>query len=145
MAPDGKPLSVLPGINCWDDVSFVARLMAIPGCHVEELSGKAVYRYNRHSGQTSLSRTSRQYQLDQHIQCALQLTEWFQANRLSAIYEPFILRLKFLAKVKLLRGQGAVGRIGEWRKTFPETSAYIMGMSPDMSLPLRMAFRLISL
>lgn len=145
MAPDGKPLSVLPGINCWDDVSFVARLMALPGCRVEELSGKSVYRYNRHAGQTSLSRASRQYQLEQHLQCALQLTEWFQANELSAIYEPFLLRLKFLSKVKLLRGQGAASRIAEWRDTFRETSAYIMKMSPDMSLPLRIVFRLLSL
>ena len=144
-APDGKTLSVLQGINCWDDLSLVARLAALPGCRMVELEGEPVYRYNRHSGQTTLSRTDRQYQLEQHMECALRLTRWFDNNGLSAIYEPFLIRLKFLSKVKLLRGQGAYSRIAEWRTTFPETSAYIMKMSPDMSLPLRIVFRLLSL
>lgn len=143
-APDGKPLSDLPGINCWEDLSLTARLLALPGCRVETLGGEPIYCYRRTGKSAGLSRRSREYLLEQHLRCALELTEWFEANGLSAIYSPFIDRLKFKAKIKILQGKGAFGRIKEWREIFPETSASIMKMSPDMSLPLRVAFSLLA-
>lgn len=144
-APDGSPLSILPGINCWDDLSLTSRLLAVPGCRVADLDGSPVYLYRRYGKKEGLSRMAREYLLDQHIKCAVGLTEWFESNGLAAIYRPFISRLKFMAKIKLLQGRGAIGRIGEWRRTFPETAGSIMEMTPDLSLPLRAAFRILSL
>lgn len=144
-APDGRRLSDLPGINCWEDLSLTSRLMALPGCRMALLEGNPIYNYNRFAGAGSLTRSSREYILRQHMDCADQLTEWFRANCLDDIYHEFLMRLRFFAKVKMLRGAGAISRIKEWRHTYPETKSYIMDMKADMNLPLRIAFRLLSL
>lgn len=144
-APDGKPLSELPGVNCWDDLSLTARLLALQGCKVMSLPGAPVYRYYLSSSRPSLSQSTREYQLSQRIMCVAELERWFESNCLAATYKPFIDRLKFKAKINMLRGPGALGRIKEWRATFPEIAPAIMSMSPDMSLPLRVAFRILSI
>lgn len=144
-APDGRPVSVLPGINCWDDLSMLSRLLAIPGCTTATLGGDPVYLYRRGKNAESLTRSERVYILKQHIMCARALAKWFEANDLDGLNREFIERLKFLSKVKLLQGSGAISRIGQWRKIFPETSRYIMSMKPDLNLPMRAIFRLLSL
>lgn len=146
-APDGVPLAPLEGINCWDDLSFVSRLLALPGVRTGTVDGNPVYIYNVFRGSESLSRSDREYILGQHIRCASMLQEWFEANGLAATCAPFLTRLKFIAKVKLLRGRGSVGRIREWQRVFPETTPFIMSrrvMGPDVSLPLRIAFKIVA-
>lgn len=146
-APDGSPLAPLQDINCWDDLSFIARLLALPGVKTAVVGTQPVYIYNVSPHTTSLSRSGREYVLAQHIQCAMMLQQWFESNNLAATFQPFLLRLKFVAKVKLLRGRGRFQRIREWQKTFPETTRHIMSrrvMGPDVSFPLRLIFRLIA-
>ncbi len=119
--------------------------LALPGCKVMSLPGAPVYRYYLSSSRPSLSQSTREYQLSQRIMCVAELERWFESNCPAATYKPFIDRLKFKAKINMLRGPGALGRIKEWRATFPEIAPAIMSMSPDMSLPLRVAFRILSI
>lgn len=139
-APDGKPMSTVPGIDCWDDLSLSSRLMALGKTAI--LAGSPIYHYTVTPG--SLSRSAREKILTQRMACAEMLTAWFEANALADQYRPFILRLKFIAKVKMLSGRGRAERLEQWLTTFPDTTPEIMSpvvMGPHISLPLRLIFR----
>lgn len=147
-APDSIPLNVMEGINCWDDLSLTARLTALPGIRISCLSGEPVYHYYLAADNSSLSRANQRYILEQHIECAGRLTEWFENNGLAAIYRPFLLRLQFIAKVKMLRLPQRADLVGLWKSTFPETNKVIMSrsiMGPAVSLPLRVAFKAVDI
>lgn len=147
-APSSEPLSVMDGINCWEDVSLTARLMALPGIRIARLSGEPVYHYYLAADNSSLSRANQMYILNQHIECAERLTEWFENNGLAASYRPFLLRLQFIAKVKMLRLPQRADLVGLWKSTFPETNKVIMSrsiMGPAVSLPLRVAFKAVDI
>ena len=147
-APDSVPLNVMEGINCWDDVSLTARLMALPGVRIAYLKGEPVYNYNLAPDNSSLSKANQQYILTQHIECAGRLTKWFEANGLSELYRPFLLRLRFIAKVKMLRLRQRADLVGLWKSTFPETNKVIMSrtiMGPAVSLPQRLAFKAVDM
>lgn len=147
-APDSIPMNVIEGINCWDDLSLTARLMALPGIRIACLTGEPVYRYHLAADNSSLSRADQRYILDQHIECAVRLTEWFESNGLSELYRPFLLRLQFIAKVKMLRLPQRADLVGLWKSTFPETNKVIMSrsiMGPSVSFPLRIAFKAVDI
>lgn len=147
-APDSVPMNVMEGINCWDDLSLTARLMALPGIRIACLKGEPVYRYHLAADNSSLSRADQRYILDQHIECAVRVTEWFESNGLSELYRPFLLRLQFIAKVKMLRLPQRADLVGHWKSIFPETNKVIMSrsiMGPSVPLPLRIAFKAVDI
>lgn len=147
-APDSIPINVMEGINCWEDLSLTARLMALPGIRIACLKGEPVYRYHLAADNSSLSRADQRYILDQHIKCAVRLTEWFESNCLSGLYRPFLLRLQFIAKVKMLRLPQRADLVGLWKSTFPETNKVIMSrsiMGPSVPFPLRIAFKAVDI
>ena len=78
--------------------------LALPGCKVMSLPGAPVYRYYLSSSRPSLSQSTREYQLSQRIMCVAELERWFESNCPAATYKPFIDRLKFKAKINMLRG-----------------------------------------
>lgn len=142
-APNGRPLSTVPGIDCWDDLSLSSRLMALGKTAI--LDGQPIYHYTFTPG--SLSRSAREKILTQRMACAEMLTAWFEANALADEFRPFILRMQFIAKAKMLSGAGRAERLEQWLTTFPDTTSEIMSpdvMSPHISLPLRLIFRGIS-
>lgn len=125
------------GIDCWEDVGITARAFAVAGNTC--FTPKPVYRYTVDPSKRSLSRAPRDLVLRQRLMCALLLEKWFLGKGLEQKYAPFLLNMKFHAKIKLLRGRDCDVR--KWRETYPEVNASIMSIT-QLSLPMRIAFRL---
>ncbi len=127
------------GINCWEDVGMVARVLTLNPriTHV----GRPYYHYVRREGTQSLSLSRKDILLHDHLLCALYLDEWFTANDLSSEYREFLTHLKFVAKIKYLRGQGK--DVALWKSTFPETNRAIMSIS-QIALHHRVALWIIN-
>lgn len=119
-----------PGIDRWEDLGVVARVLARKPSTV--ILDRPLYRYIRREGVATLSSADPEQILRDHIALAERLDEWFIARGLEKEYEPFLLQLKFLAKVKLLRHRPR--RLRQWQKTFPEVNSRILSLR---HVPLR--------
>ncbi|MDE5799844.1 MAG: glycosyltransferase [Paramuribaculum sp.] len=127
IARDAMPF---PGIDRWEDLGVVARVLARKP--TTAIIGRPLYRYIRRVGVTTLSSADTEQILRDHIALAKRLDEWFTTHGLAKEYEPFLLQLKFLAKVKLLRHRPR--RLRQWQRTFPEVNSRIMQLR---HIPLR--------
>lgn len=121
----GLGLLPFPGIDRWEDLGVVARVFMYQPKIVT--LDKPVYHYTWTKGSTTLSRGNRERILRDHIAMARALEAWAHDNGMAERYEPFLTRLKFCAKVKLLRHPPR--RLQEWKDTFPEVNRSIMGIS----------------
>ncbi len=112
------------GINCWEDLGIVARLMALKPriCVVD----RPLYHYVHNAETASLSRSGRERLLEDHLHTALLLEQWFNVHGLNNEYDEFLNHLKFCSKVKMMRGRDKDVRL--WKKTFPEVNGRILGM-----------------
>lgn len=129
----------LNGVDCWDDLILVARVLALrPKVTVIDTP---VYRYYLNPNVRSLSRSARDTQLRQHLLAALMLEEWFTLYYPDNRYEPFLDRLKLIAKVKFLRGKHK--DVDKWKKTFPEVNSRIMSIT-EVPLPYRLIFAAVA-
>ncbi len=126
------------GIDCWDDVSILAR--AIPFASKAVAFDKPVYNYTVDNTVASLSNTSHDLALRQRLMCTLLIEKWFVEKGLAAGYEPFIMLMKFHAKVKLLRG--GYCDITKWRETYPEVNSHLLGLK-QLPLPVRIGFYIL--
>lgn len=115
----------LSGVDCWEDLIMVSRLLSLkPKVTMIDLP---VYRYYVNPNVRTLSRASRDTQLRQHLLAALMLEEWFTTRYPDNRYEPFLNRLKLIAKVKFLKGKHK--DVDQWKKTFPEVNRRIMSIT----------------
>lgn len=130
---------VLPfeGIDRWEDLGVVARLLARKPTTF--IFSRPLYRYIRREGVATLSSADPQLILRDHLALAQRLSEWFEQQGLSEQFEPFLLQLKFLAKVKLLRHRPR--RLREWQRTFPDVNRRIMQLR-HLPLHYRLLFTL---
>lgn len=130
----------LDGIDCWDDLVIVARLLALkPRVTVIDTP---VYLYYVDPTKRSLSRSSRDTQLRQHLLASLELERWFVERFGDRRYEPFLNRLKLIAKVKYLRGKHK--DVDKWKKTFPEVNRRIMSIT-GVQLHYRLMFAAVAM
>lgn len=118
-------IEVYPEIDCWDDLTVTARALALS--RRTATVDHVVYRYYINPSAKSVSKTNRDTQLRQHLLAALMLEQWFVSRYPDNRYEPFLNRLKLIAKVKYLRGKDK--DIQAWKNTFPEVNGRIMGIS----------------
>ena len=120
-----KPdMECFPGIDCWDDLGVVARLLAR---HPRvEFTDSLTYTYILQPHGQSLSTSSRQRLLNDHIATARLLEQRFIADGIADRYAEFLNHLKFAAKVKLLRHRDR--DVAAWKSTFPEVNRRIMGL-----------------
>lgn len=123
------------GIDCWDDVSILSRVL--PYASKTAVLDKPVYNYTVDDTIASLSNTRHDLALRQRLMCTLLVEKWFVEKGIAAEYEPFILLMKFQAKVKLLRG--GYCDITKWRETYPEVNAHLLDLK-QLSLPVRLGF-----
>ncbi|MDE6264691.1 MAG: glycosyltransferase [Paramuribaculum sp.] len=126
------------GIDCWDDVSILSRVL--PFALKTAVLDKPVYNYTVDNAVTSLSNTSHDLALRQRLMCTLLVEKWFVEKGIAAEYEPFILLMKFHAKVKLLRG--GYCDITKWRETYPEVNAHLLDLK-QLPLPVRLGFYIL--
>jgi len=118
-------IEVFPEIDCWDDLTVSARALALSGKTVA--IDQVVYRYYIDPGAKSVSKSNNETQLRQHLLAALRLEQWFVSAYPDNRYEPFLNRLKIIAKIKFLRGK--YKDIESWKTTFPEVNTRILGVS----------------
>lgn len=117
-------MECFPGIDCWDDLGVVARLLAR---HPRvEFTDSLTYTYILQPHGQSLSTSSRQRLLNDHIATARLLEQRFIADGIADRYAEFLKHLKFAAKVKLLRHRDR--DVAAWKSTFPEVNRRIMGL-----------------
>lgn len=112
------------GIECWGDLGIVARVMAKG--HKFVTIDRPVYLYECNPGVKSLSRSSKQRLLADHLAMARELTAWFDREGLNDMYAEFLRHLKFCAKIKLARNPGRDLRA--WRHTYPEVNRHILSL-----------------
>ncbi len=115
-----EPLMPVEGMDCWDDLSVVARVLALRP-EVAYTDAETLYHYTVLPGKKSLSRAAKEKILSDHIACARMIECWMTEHGLAGEYAPFINRLKFISKVKYLRGQNRDVRA--WKETFPEVNS----------------------
>lgn len=112
------------GIECWGDLGIVARVMAKG--HKFVTIDRPVYLYECNPKVKSLSRSSNQRLLADHLAMARELTAWFDREGLNDVYAEFLRHLKFCAKIKLARNPGRNLRV--WRHTYPEVNRHILSL-----------------
>lgn len=111
------------GINCWEDLGLMFRIVIATRRIV--IYNQAYYHYRRSDSHT-LSTNSMARVLNDHLRMAEAVESWFstQPESLMQRFMPFILFLKFTAKIKLLRGHNR--DLQRWRATYPESNDHIM-------------------
>lgn len=118
------------GIDCWEDVGVVARLMALkPEIRFVD---RPLYHYVRTPDARSLSRSGRGRLLEDHLQIALLVEQWFDKRNIDTEYDEFLTHLKFCSKIKMMRGRDK--DVERWKRTFPEVNRHILGLR---HIPLR--------
>lgn len=131
-------LSPFEGVDCWEDLGVVARILALKPSVV--FMPEPVYNYVWRKG--SLTESANERILQEHLMMALLLEQWFVNQNLAERYEEFLIRLKFIAKVKFLRGRNK--NVDGWKRTFPEVNRKIMGIR-GVNFFWRLLFRLVAL
>ncbi len=127
-------------VNCWEDLVLTSRLLALRP-KVATIN-TPIYKYYINPNVKSTSRSPRDTQLKQHIIAAKELEKWFDNHFPNGEYNEFINRLKFIAKVKFLRGKGK--DVAGWKATFPEVNNKIMAIS-QVPLHYRLMFKMVDL
>lgn len=118
----GEDMRLFPGIERWEDLGLIARVMARkPRVTIVE---RPLYYYILDPGRPSLSRSGKELLLRDHIAMARQLEQWFEKQGFAEEYNEFLRRLKFHAKIKYLRGRDK--DVKAWKTTFPEVNRSIM-------------------
>lgn len=115
-----EPLLPVEGMDCWDDLSVVARVLALRPT-IAYTGTETLYHYTILPEKKSLSRTAKEKILADHIACARMIESWMKQHDLTSRYTPFLNRLKFISKVKYLRGHNRDVRA--WKETFPEVNS----------------------
>lgn len=135
-----KEILPYPGVDCWGDLGVVSRFMAFKP--KVKVIAAPFYHYIIDPGKKSLSRDRKTRVLEDHLMMALLLEKWFNDNGFATENEEFLNHLKFIAKVKFLRGRDK--EVKKWKCTFPETNAVIMSLR-HIPLYYRVIFRIVYL
>lgn len=125
----------IPNINCWDDLAKTSIAFALAG--KTKAINAPMYHYRVGENSNSLTAQSHKRRLQDQIEVAKFVDNWFVANKLDAKYAQFLKKLKFSAKIKFLRGNER--DFAAWKRTFPETNHGILCYS-HIPLPYRIMF-----
>lgn len=129
------------GRNCWEDLATTARAMAVT--NRIGIVDMPLYYYRQNP--SSLSHTNHKRRLDDHLFYADFLTKWFesQGDDFYNKHLTLIERIKFCAKIKMLRGD--VIEITRWKTTYPTSSRRIFTLAKQFGLGYRIAFMALNL
>lgn len=136
---DEHGITPYDGIDCWEDLGVVARVMALKP--TVGFADKAVYNYVVDPNRQTLSRSGRGRILEDHLVTALLVEQWMNRKGLQDENKEFLNHLKFCAKVKMLRGRDK--DVARWKNTFPEVNSRIMGLR-HIALHWRLIFALVA-
>ena len=127
-------------LDRWEDLGVVARVMALRPTTVT--IGKAVYNYNIAPPGSSLSTSSRQRLLSDHIAIARLIDNWMRRRGIHNRYTTFLNHLKFASKVKYLRSRHR--DVAAWKQTFPEVNNRVIKLR-HVALHHRLLFATVSI
>ena len=133
-------MRAFPGLDRWEDLGVVARVMALEPRTVT--IAEATYDYRIAPKGSSLSTSSKIRLLNDHIGVARHLDRWMAGKGLSEKHAEFLLHLKFAAKVKFMRGKKKDP--SGWKATFPEVNSKVMTLR-HVPLIYRLLFSAVSL
>ena len=125
-----------PGINCWEDLSITSRAMALTD-RIAMLN-TPLYHYRQNSA--SLTHSGHKKRLADQIFYADYLKRWFKAQGADFYNKhiPFLERMQFSAKIKMLRGD--VIEVTRWKNTYPFSCSKIIALSSQFGICYRIAF-----
>ena len=125
-----------PGINCWEDLSITSRAMALTD-RIAMLN-TPLYHYRQNSA--SLTHSGHKKRLADQIFYADYLKRWFKAQGADFYNKhiPFLERMQFSAKIKMLRGD--VIEVTRWKNTYPFSCRKIIALSSQFGICYRIAF-----
>ncbi len=131
----------IPHVDCWEDLSIIARVFAEN--HKIVLLNKPLYHYRKQQEKT-LSTSSHDEILRDHLIYADFLDNWFKFHGSCFYhnYDFFIKFLKFTAKIKMLRTYPRQYR--RWKNTYPETNKYILKYH-NIPFIYRILFQIVNL
>ncbi len=124
----------LDSINCWEDLSMVARIYAQEP--KVTILNTPLYHYRKYE-YNSLTSASHERQLNDRLKYTDYLLGWFEERGLFEKYEQFLNHLMFTSKIKMLRTKPR--QYSRWKHTYPEANKHIMSYS-DIPLHYRLAF-----
>ena len=129
------------GRNCWEDLATTARAMAV----TNRISIVDMPLYYYRQNPSSLSHTNHKRRLDDHLFYADFLTKWFESQGEDFYNKHLTLieRIKFCAKIKMLRGD--VIEITRWKTTYPTSCRRIFTLAKQFGLAYRIAFMALNL
>lgn len=130
-------LYAIEGCNCWEDLSITSRALALADKNV--ILHQPFYHYRKYAA-TSLTTQDHKRILQDHLRYTTMLEEWFRSrgDKFFRQHSQFICRLKFVAKIKMLRGN--VIEISRWKNTFTDTHRHIWIAAKQFSPLMRLAF-----
>lgn len=132
-----KPLAT---VNCWEDLSMLAKLFALT--QRIAILHTPFYHYRKQEKNTLTTSNHKQI-LEEHLLCTDQLIEWFHKKKLDNQFAQFLNNLKFTAKIKMLRGTPR--EYTRWRQTYPETNKGILHRYPHIPLHYRILFYILAI
>lgn len=128
------------GIDCWEDLGVVSRfMMTSPKINVIDTP---VYHYVASPGGRTLSSSVNERLLREHLMMALLVEKWFVEHGAEEKYAEFLNHLKFIAKVRFMRGRDK--NAAKWKNTFPEVNGVIMTLR-HVGIVWRLLFKSISI
>lgn len=128
------------GLDCWEDLGVVSRVMSLNPSVV--FVDKPVYHYVENPKSDSLSRSSSERLLKDHLAIASLVEEWMVEHGKQTEFESFLNHLKFCAKVKMLRASDRY--VDRWKKTFPEVNPRIMSLR-HVPMRYRILFKIVDI
>lgn len=117
-------LSYLPGVERWEDLGLLTQIYA---CQPKiAIIPTPSYHYIDDPNSKTLSKSKKEFLLRDHLMIALLVEQWLEERKMTDKYTPYLNYLKFISKIKHLRGQGK--NVRQWLETFPEVNNKILGM-----------------
>ncbi len=136
-------LEPFAGVDFWEDLGVVVRYLT----YDPSIAYLQSPTYNYVRGSESLTQRAKLLEnvkervLQEHLTMALLIEQWMVNRGIADRYEEFLTRLKFIAKVKYLRGK--YKDVEKWKQTFPEVNSRIMSIR-GVGYHWRLLFRLVA-
>lgn len=128
------------GLDCWEDLGVVSRVLSLrPRLKCIDTP---VYNYVRNPKRKTLTRSSRNRLLEDHLAVCRLVEDWLKERGLEHEFEEFLLHLKFCAKVKMLRGRRK--NVARWKRTYSEVNSKVMSLR-HIALHWRLMFAMVAL
>lgn len=119
-------------LNCWEDL-FIMSLLYITSPKIVTAPDVPPYHYHIGHYSSSLTQSSYDSITRDRLRCAAQLIGLFNVKGITDRYDPFLRRLKLMAKIKYLRGRNR--QISEWKATFPMKPSQILATTRISLVP----------